>query len=81
LVSLSDYIMPTAIPSPLPSESDLSEAVVVETYVYGKRVGLIDEIWNFDDFVTKNAWKWYGSGARDNPDYTEVDRRQAGNSR
>ncbi|KAJ7494766.1 hypothetical protein B0H11DRAFT_1857826 [Mycena galericulata] len=77
LVNLSSYTMPTGTPSPLPSDSDLRDPVEVETYVYGDISGLMPEIWDFDDFVQKNAWKWYGYGSRNNPEYTEVDRRQA----
>ncbi|KAF7374863.1 Phosphoric monoester hydrolase [Mycena sanguinolenta] len=64
-------------PPPLPSDADLPEAVEVDTYVFNEIGRLMSEIWDFDDFVTKNAWKWFDSGARDNPDFTEVDRRQA----
>ncbi|KAJ6531828.1 hypothetical protein B0H19DRAFT_457804 [Mycena capillaripes] len=74
LVDLAEYVMDTATHS-LPA--DLPEAAEVETYVFGKIGRLMPDIWDFDDFVQKNAWKWYGSGSRDNPDYTEVDRRQA----
>ncbi|KAJ7756468.1 hypothetical protein DFH07DRAFT_820686 [Mycena maculata] len=80
LVGLSDYTMPTGTPPPLPSKLD--PPVEVETYVYGNKenkpgVNLMQDIWDFDDFVKKNAWKWYGNASRDNPDFTEVDRRQA----
>ncbi|KAJ7931544.1 hypothetical protein B0H13DRAFT_1857930 [Mycena leptocephala] len=82
LVDLADYTMVTATPPPLPTkDSDLPEAVEVETYVYGEISRLMPDIWDFDDFVQKNAWKWYGSGSRNNPDFTEVDRRQAEEAR
>ncbi|KAJ6619785.1 hypothetical protein B0H10DRAFT_2024977 [Mycena sp. CBHHK59/15] len=77
LVELSSYGIMAGPPPPLPSDPDLGEPVAVETYVYGDISNLMNDIWDFDDFVKTNAWKWYGSGARDNPDYTEVDRRQA----
>ncbi|KAJ6513219.1 hypothetical protein C8R45DRAFT_962852 [Mycena sanguinolenta] len=78
LVGLSDdYTMLTTTPPPLPSDSNLPDAVEVDTYVFNEIPRLMNEIWDFDDFVKKNAWKWYGSGSRDNPDFTEVDRRQA----
>ncbi|KAJ7035091.1 hypothetical protein C8F04DRAFT_1100070 [Mycena alexandri] len=80
LVNLADYTMSTATPAPLPPDEELPEPVRVETYVYGDISGLMRDIWSFDDFVEKNAWKWYGSGSRTNPDYTEVDRRQAAES-
>ncbi|KAJ7650219.1 hypothetical protein FB45DRAFT_887303 [Roridomyces roridus] len=76
LLPLSEYSIPEAV-TPLPADSDLSPIVEVETYVYKDISGLIGDIWDFDDFVRTNAWKWYGNGARQNPDFTEVDRRQA----
>ncbi|KAJ7170715.1 hypothetical protein C8R43DRAFT_980649 [Mycena crocata] len=77
LVRLTDYTTTTVIPAPLPADAELRAVVEVETYVYGQMSGLMHEIWDFDDFVQKNAWKWYGAGSRTNPDYTEVDKRQA----
>ncbi|KAJ7126959.1 hypothetical protein C8R44DRAFT_617604 [Mycena epipterygia] len=77
LINLAEYTMLTTTPAPLPPDAELPSPVEVETYVYGDISNLKPEIWDFDDFVKKNAWKWYGSGSRDNPDYTEVDRRQA----
>ncbi|KAK7033154.1 hypothetical protein R3P38DRAFT_2921062 [Favolaschia claudopus] len=59
LVYLPDYEMPTIKPSALPSDSDLPGAVEVETYVYTDLSNLNADVWNFDDFVDKNAWKWY----------------------
>ncbi|KAJ7158728.1 hypothetical protein C8R46DRAFT_398513 [Mycena filopes] len=81
LVNLADYTMSTASPTPLPPDAELSDPVEVETYVYGEMSNLLRDIWSFDDFVEKNAWKWYGSGSRTNPDYTEVDRRHAAGSK
>ncbi|KAJ7639862.1 hypothetical protein DFH06DRAFT_953348, partial [Mycena polygramma] len=59
LVDLADYTMVTASPAPLPADADLPAAAEVETYVYGDISGLMPDIWDFDDFVQKNAWKWY----------------------
>ncbi|KAJ7104126.1 hypothetical protein B0H15DRAFT_767084 [Mycena belliarum] len=73
LVGLADYMMLTVAPEPLPSDAALPAPVEVETYVYGDIAGLMPEIWDFDDFVKKNAWKWYGTGAHDNSDYRAVD--------
>ncbi|KAJ6576475.1 hypothetical protein DFH09DRAFT_361860 [Mycena vulgaris] len=77
LIALAEYTIAIAPPAPLPSDAALPAPAEAETYVYGDIANLMPEIWDFADFVEKNAWKWYGSGARDNPDYTEVDRRQA----
>jgi hypothetical protein len=74
LVGLADYTLPMAVPAPLPPDAALPAPSEVETYVYRDIGGLMPEIWDFGDFVEKNAWKWY---ERDNPEYTEVDRRLA----
>ncbi|KAJ7707674.1 hypothetical protein B0H17DRAFT_918044 [Mycena rosella] len=79
-VGLLDYTMATATPAPLPSDAELPPPVEAETYVYGNMSGLMPDIWDFGDFVEKNAWKWYGSPSRTNADFTEVDRRQAAGS-
>ncbi|KAJ7475882.1 hypothetical protein FB451DRAFT_1245102 [Mycena latifolia] len=62
---------------PLENLVGLADYTMVETYVFNQISRLMPEIWDFEDFVQKNAWKWYGSGSRDNADFTEVDRRQA----
>ncbi|KAF7327722.1 Phosphoric monoester hydrolase [Mycena kentingensis (nom. inval.)] len=79
---LADYTIPVGVPvTLLPSESDLGEAVEAETYIYGEPNGLLRDIWDFDEFVAQNAWKWYG-GTAPAPELvdsglTEVERRRA----
>ncbi|KAJ7285018.1 hypothetical protein C8J57DRAFT_1290165 [Mycena rebaudengoi] len=78
LVDLARYeITPATTAAPLPPDAALADPVAVDTYVYRDMANLMRDVWDFDDFVEKNAWKWYGEAARDNPDFTEVDRRQA----
>ena len=33
-------------------------------------------MWEYEQFVRDNAWKWVGNGAADNKDYLEVDKRR-----
>ncbi|KAF8149898.1 hypothetical protein B0H34DRAFT_666397 [Crassisporium funariophilum] len=65
-----------AHPPPLPSPSEMLNAIEAETYIYNDERDLKAELWSFDDFVTKNAWKWHGKEADNNEDITEVDRRR-----
>ncbi|KAF9450918.1 hypothetical protein P691DRAFT_725187 [Macrolepiota fuliginosa MF-IS2] len=63
-----------AHPPPLPEE--LPPVIDAETYVFLDLATLEPSQWDFADFVERNAWKWYGKGAEDNEDITEVDRRR-----
>ncbi|KAJ7285016.1 hypothetical protein C8J57DRAFT_1290157 [Mycena rebaudengoi] len=67
LVDLARYeITPATTAAPLPPDAALADPVAVDTYVYRDMANLMRDIWDFDDFA-----------ACDNPDFTEVDRRQA----
>jgi hypothetical protein len=71
--TLEGCLIPAALP-PLPSASELAHPIPAQTYVWGvEDSGLEKELWSFDEFVSKNAYKWIGPGARSNEDYTEVD--------
>jgi hypothetical protein len=70
----SGSIVPTS-PPPLPPISDLPDSMEVETYIYARMANLNPDLWSFEEFVKNNAWKWYGRGADENVDFTEVDRR------
>ncbi|KAH7915672.1 hypothetical protein BJ138DRAFT_1054509 [Hygrophoropsis aurantiaca] len=64
-------------PPPVPSASELSEAVKANTYVWCRPVSeLMPELWTFEEFVKYNAWKWVGNGASSNEDYDAVDSRR-----
>ncbi|KAH9993805.1 hypothetical protein BJV77DRAFT_1103390 [Russula vinacea] len=66
-------LIPAALP-PLPSASELAHPIPAQTYVWGEEdSGLEKELWSFDEFVSKNAYRWIGPGARTNEDFTEVD--------
>lgn len=66
-------LIPAALP-PLPPASELAQPIPAQTYVWRlDDGGLEKELWSFDEFVSKNAYRWIGPGARDNEDYAEVD--------
>jgi len=44
-------------PAALPAE--LTSALEAETYIYNDPSRLKPELWSFEEFVKKNAWKWY----------------------
>jgi len=53
-----DNLIPDNLP-PLPSADELAQTVPAETYVWRLRDNYLDkELWSFDEFVQKNAWKW-----------------------
>ncbi|KAI9446148.1 hypothetical protein H4582DRAFT_2163881 [Lactarius indigo] len=48
---------------PLPTTSKLAQAVPAQTYVWCLRDIYLDkELWSFDEFVRKNAWKFINHG-------------------
>ena len=66
-------LIPAALP-PLPPASELAQPIPAQTYVWClDDGGLEKELWSFDEFVSKNAYRWTGEGARDNEYYAEVD--------
>ena len=63
LVNLSIYdsggdelLLPSK-PAALPAE--LAPTIEAETYIYNDPTMLKGELWSFEEFVKKNAWKWY----------------------
>ncbi|KAL0954482.1 hypothetical protein HGRIS_003451 [Hohenbuehelia grisea] len=68
-------------PPPLPTELQLQPAIEVETYVYNEPSSLARELWSYEDFVQKNAWKWIGGRKETEEEYySEVDTRNAANA-
>lgn len=69
-----------SIPAAVPhthSPSTLPPPIFVHTYIWCQPVSqLTPSLWNFEDFVKNNAWKWVGVGSSGNTDYKEVDRRR-----
>ncbi|CDO74958.1 hypothetical protein BN946_scf184945.g30 [Trametes cinnabarina] len=69
------YVVPLTAPE-LPSLDNLPSPISAETYIYAGSISdLSPELWSYDDFVRENAWKWVGTGERDEY-YAEVDRRR-----
>ncbi|KAG6862559.1 hypothetical protein C0995_000107 [Termitomyces sp. Mi166 len=61
-VKLSEYPLDdkTLIPSKPPAlPATLAPAFRTDTYVYNVYSRLEPDLWSFEDFVTKNARKWY----------------------
>ncbi|KAH9020466.1 hypothetical protein EDB85DRAFT_1896184 [Lactarius pseudohatsudake] len=51
-------------PPPLPAASELAQAVPAQTYVWCLKDNYLNkELWSFDEFIRKNAWKWIKHGA------------------
>ena len=49
---------------PLPAASELAQTVPAQTYAWGQDDGYLSkELWSFDEFVRKNAWRWIDHGA------------------
>ena len=62
--AVEDSLIPTDLP-PLPAATELAQAIPAQTYVWCRDIrGLESELWSFEEFVQKNAWKWIGSGAQ-----------------
>ncbi|KAI9443661.1 hypothetical protein BJY52DRAFT_1157182 [Lactarius psammicola] len=58
-----DSLIPADLP-PLPVASELTQTVPAQTYMWGRNDSDLDkELWSFDEFVQKNAWKWIDHGA------------------
>jgi hypothetical protein len=76
LISLNMYdkndddLIP-ANPPPLPTIDQLAAPIRAETYIYGDYRDLKPSLWSFEDFVKKDAKKWYG------PQLGEIDVRWA----
>jgi hypothetical protein len=66
--AVEDSLIPTDLP-PLPAATELAETVPAQTYVWCRDVrGLDNELWSYEEFVRKNAWKWIGHGTQSNED-------------
>jgi hypothetical protein len=56
------------VPSTLPANCELAQPTETYTYVWHLKDNWLEkEMWSFDEFVRKNAWKWdiiMGSGAK-----------------
>jgi hypothetical protein len=66
-------LIPAALP-PLPSASELAQPILAQTYVWRlEDSDLEKELWSFDEFVRKNAYRWIGPGAQSDEEYSEVD--------
>ncbi len=73
--STDDHVVPLHAPA-LPPLDSLPPPLAAQTYIYaGPLRDLAPELWSYEDFVRKNAWKWVGRGAMDD-NYVEVDRRR-----
>jgi len=47
-----------------PAASELAQTVPAQTYAWGQDDGYLDkEMWSFDEFVRKSAWRWIDHGA------------------
>ena len=57
---------------PAGADDVITAGVEAETYLYGDENDLRPALWSFSEFMSKNAWKWYG-GERGRPE-TEIDR-------
>lgn len=81
LKSQSDTF-PSAIPH-THSPSTLPSPINANVYIWIHPPShLKPSLWNFDDFVKNNAWKWVGTkaGAEAAEEYLEVDRRKHANA-
>ncbi|KAI0661652.1 hypothetical protein C8Q70DRAFT_966296 [Cubamyces menziesii] len=66
----------TPVPRSDPSAASNGATDADVTYIYaGPLRDLSPELWSYDDFVRENAWKWVGTGEREEY-YAEVDRRR-----
>ncbi|KAG5724701.1 hypothetical protein E4T56_gene3759 [Termitomyces sp. T112] len=76
-VKLSEYPFDdkTLIPSKPPIlPPTLAPPFRTDTYVYNMFARLDPDIWSFEDFVKKNAWKWYREQLPDDDvRWTELD--------
>ncbi|KAH9161327.1 hypothetical protein EDB89DRAFT_2030970 [Lactarius sanguifluus] len=71
--AVEDSPIPADLP-PSPAVSDLAQTVPAQTYAWGREDSDLDEeLWSFDEFVQKNAWKWidHGAGPQRNDDREE----------
>lgn len=69
-------LIPAHTPA-LPSETDIDAGVPADTYVFCDIKSLDTTLWNFEEFVKLNAWKWYGKPADNNDDIAAVERRRS----
>jgi hypothetical protein len=54
-------LIPQIALPPLATANELAEPIEAQTYVWClEDSDLEKELWSFDEFVKKNAWKWIG---------------------
>lgn len=81
-ISLTDSEKPdsTVVPThapPLPPLDTLPEPITVQIYIWSQPLSrLTADLWDYDEFIEKNAWKWVGPRAEGAGEYVEVDRRR-----
>ena len=58
---MGDSLIPATALPPLATVGELAEPIEAQTYVWCLRDSDLEkELWSFDEFVGKNAWKWIG---------------------
>ena len=73
----SDATIVPNTPPPVPPLASLDPPHPAHIYIWTDPLSrLLPEIWDYEQFVRDNAWKWVGDGSADNQDYREVDRRR-----
>ncbi|KAH9963108.1 hypothetical protein BJV74DRAFT_870917 [Russula compacta] len=56
--AVGESLIPTSLPT-LQLASELAQRIPAETYVWCLDSNTLEkELWSFDEFVEKNAWKW-----------------------
>jgi hypothetical protein len=65
--------IPTNCLQPLTTVNEV-EPIEAQSYVWCLEDSRLDkELWTFEEFATKNAWRWLGKGAENNEDNAQVD--------
>jgi len=69
-------VVPTHAPD-IPPLDSLPNPITVQTYIWAQPLSqLKPDLWDYDEFVRTNAWKWIDSNADRGGEYVEVDRRK-----
>ncbi|KAF8604139.1 PLP-dependent transferase [Ceratobasidium sp. AG-I] len=77
LAPISSNLTQTLLSASSELPAELPPALQVQTYVWAAGTSRLEPvIWQYDTFVKEKLWKWAGSGASQNEDYQEVDRRR-----
>ena len=76
--SVPDASIVPADPPPVPALSSLAPPHSAHIYIWAENLSqLLPTLWEYEQFVRENAWKWVGDSAADNKDYLKVDERRA----